>query len=197
MVQLSASTIKAVANHSEAMEADTILKNGRSLKSQTSKRNLAIFVCLLFFGTLYAQEAKPRIAVVPLKCNDCCTSPAVFDLNKAFANTNQFTVIEKAAVAQVLDELGIQNNPSAINSNIAQIGNLLEADKIVVINVSQENRTRTTMFSVVEIEGNETLAVVETKQKVRRTLKNWRVAHVTNCSYSSKLSKSLIDDLLN
>ena len=32
----------AVANNSEAMEADTISKNGRSLKSQTSRVNIII-----------------------------------------------------------------------------------------------------------------------------------------------------------
>ena len=32
-------TIEAVANHGGAMETDTIRKNGRSLKSQTSRGN--------------------------------------------------------------------------------------------------------------------------------------------------------------
>ena len=41
MLQFSNLTIEAaVVNHNEAMEADTISKNGRSLKSQMSRGNL-------------------------------------------------------------------------------------------------------------------------------------------------------------
>jgi len=49
MLQLSNLTIKAaVANQGGAMEADTILKNGRSLKSQMSKGNLFSKIVLFF-----------------------------------------------------------------------------------------------------------------------------------------------------
>ena len=50
----------AFANRSEAMEADTISKNGRNSKSQTSRVNLFIFVFLLLLGAFstYAQESK-------------------------------------------------------------------------------------------------------------------------------------------
>jgi len=62
----------AVANQSGAMEADTILKNGRSSKSQMSRRNIfclcknviITFVCIfafhLFFGiSVFAQNMPP------------------------------------------------------------------------------------------------------------------------------------------
>jgi len=61
----------AVANQSGAMEADTILKNGRSLKSQMSKGNkccFLFFICVFFFGTFSAsaQQSKLKIAVIDL-----------------------------------------------------------------------------------------------------------------------------------
>ena len=50
MLQFSNLTIgRAVANQSEAMEADTISKNGRSLKSHTSRRNFLTIMLGIFF----------------------------------------------------------------------------------------------------------------------------------------------------
>jgi hypothetical protein len=41
--------VTAVANQSGAMEADTISKNGRSLKSHTSRGNISICMLVLLF----------------------------------------------------------------------------------------------------------------------------------------------------
>ena len=54
MLQLSNLTIKAaVANQGGAMEADTILKNGRSLKSQMSRRNFLRNACFAVLLTVF------------------------------------------------------------------------------------------------------------------------------------------------
>ena len=54
MLQFSDLTIEAaVANRSEAMEADTISKNGRSLKSQMSRINGKLFALFILSASTF------------------------------------------------------------------------------------------------------------------------------------------------
>ena len=49
------SSNKAIANNSEAMETETIQKNGASSKSRTSRRNVLMTICLLLCACSFAQ----------------------------------------------------------------------------------------------------------------------------------------------
>ena len=212
MVQLSASTIKAVANRSEAMEADTISKNGRSLKSHTSMRILIVLISLIFVFPYfaYAQETKPSIAVIDL--NYDLEDPSKFEwaeydytntgyLIAALVQTNKYTVIERARVRQVIEELGLESTQNA-SERASEIGNLLGVQKIITGKVLTTNNGRTMVstvsVSLVDIETGtiEAIASTENEWKKRRAGRN-RGKYFESDASRFKSSKILVNDLLN
>jgi len=141
MLQNSNLTIgTAVANQSGAMEADTISKNGRSLKSQMSRINLfslAFFVCFFFFATfsIYAQDAKLRVAVIDLSSTNSkygwSDANAITSiLTTELVNANKYRVVERSRIEQIIRELGLQSTQD-VSARAAEIGKLLGVHKIL------------------------------------------------------------------
>ena len=147
-----------VANQSGAMEADTISKNGRSLKSHTSRRNkcsLVVFVCLLLFSSFsaYAQEAKPRIAVLELSATGGSLDGArelTSILTTELVNTNKFRVAERSRIEQIINELGLQSTQD-VNVRAAEIGKLLGVHKII----TGEYAANTTNIRIINVESGD------------------------------------------
>ena len=123
MLQLSDLTIKlSVTNHSEAMEADTILKNGRNLKKRISKENFLLFGILLFIYCFATTErALSQYIKVPSKEGD--NVQLVFeDERKTFAVYFCWTVSTYIDKGQYADE------------NNKKYRHVSEKDRIKVVN---------------------------------------------------------------
>jgi len=214
MVQFSNLTIgAAVVNQNEAMEAETISKNGRNLKSHTSRRVLVVLISLIFvfpYYFAYAQETKPSIAVIDLKYD--LEDPSKFEWAKddytntgyliaALIQTNKYTVIERARVRQAIEELGLESTQNA-NDRASEIGNLLGAQKVITGKVLTSNNGQTMVSTVsvnlVDIETGaiEATATTANEFKKRRLGKN-RGKYFESDASRFKSSKILIDDLMN
>ena len=132
--------------HISAMETETILKNEASLKSQMSKRNrpnllfFCLFSCLLFVGTFsaYAQQARPRIAIIHLQDNGSQRNitELMSIMTTDLVNTNRFRVVERARVEQIIQEQRFQTTQMT-SAQVARVGQILGVDKIITGEVSR------------------------------------------------------------
>jgi len=198
MVQFSKSVETAVAN-SEAMEPRYHFKNGAKPKSHTSRINLVIFVCLLFFCAFstYAQETKLSIAVVDLKYDASHEWSKTSFLTSALVNSQKYTVTERSRVKQVIDELGLQDTQYA-SDHASEIGDLLGVQKVITGKVyyNKKNRSmgRTLSVNLIDITSGaiEATATVEDEIRVRR---NGRFFE--SDASTLKLSSRALDELLN
>ena len=212
MLQFSDLTIEtAVANHSGAMEADTISKNGRNLKSHTSRKFLVILISLIFVFPYFAytQETKPSIAVIDLKYDfeDPSKFEAKYDYSNtgylitALVQTDKYTVIERAKVRQVIEELGLENTQN-VSDRASEIGNLLGVQKVITGKVLTTDNGRTMVstvsVSLVDIETGtiEATASTSNEWKKRKTGRN-KGAYFESDASRFNSSKILINDLLN
>ena len=211
MAQFSKSIGVAVANRSGAME-DTISKNGRSLKSHTSRRVLVVLVSLIFVFSYfaYAQETKPSIAVIDLKYD--LEDPSKFEWAKydytntgyliaALIQTNKYTVIERAIVRHAIEELGLESMQNA-SDRASEIGNLLGVQKVItgkVLNTHNgQTMVSTVSVSLVDIETGtiEATASSANEWKKRRFGKN-RGKYFESDVSRFQSSKILVNDLMN
>ena len=193
----------AVANQCGAMEADTISKNGRNLKSQMSKRNFVVFVCLIFFGSFstHAQESKHSIAVVNLQYDlPVYEESTIRFLTDELVNTKKYTIVERSKVEQAINELGLQDTQSASerNTHAAEIGNLLGVEKVITGKVSLSDKGRTVSLCLIDVEsGTITTATKEQEWDKVKKKKGNVVRYFESDASTSKTIKSLVNELLN
>jgi TolB-like protein len=202
MVQLSCLGV-AVANQSGAVEFRDHFKNEASSKSHTSSRNLVVFICLIFFSTfsVFAQELKPRIAVVDLQSDVGLYEASKTNfLTKELVSTNRYTVVERAKVEQVISELGLQSTPYSISGRATEIGNLLGVEKVITGKVLHRGENGFTVsISLIDIETGtiEATTTMEQKWDKIKKKKGNVVSFFESDASNVKLMKRLLEELLS
>jgi len=200
----------AVANCSGAMEADTISKNGRSLKSQTSKGNkcaFLFFLCLFFFGIFFvqAQESKLKIAVIDLDYPSSAYASSSVDyynnakrltsiLTTELVSMRKYVVMERSRIDQVMKELGLQSTQNA-SARAAEIGNLLGVHKIITGEYISSNSVSLRLIDI-ESGGIEAAITLDTyvrdkKGKIKKS-KGWSV-RISDEEFAKKLLNALLN----
>jgi len=123
------------------VEPVTISKNRASLKSHMSRGVLVFYLCFISLFSIYAQEKRPRIAVIDFEyVLDHNTPHPSLAKNRAekipsfliieLVNTKKYIVLERSRVDQIIDELGLQSTQN-VSSRAAEIGKLLGTNKII------------------------------------------------------------------
>jgi len=186
------------------LEARYHFKNGTSSKSHTGRRIFIVFISLLFLGILsfsvYAQELKPRIAVIDLQYDviNLHEASKTYFLTNELINTNKYSVVERSKVEHVINDLGLQSTPNSISDSAIEIGNLLGVQKVITGKILYNNKGRTMgrslSINLIDIESGviEATATVEDEIRIRRNGKFFE-----SDASTLKLSKKSLDKLLN
>ena len=203
-------------NSNNAMETRYHSKNGASLKSQMSKGNkysFVIFVCLFFFGAFstYAQEEKPKIAVIDLGFSGKYTAGQYSDVMAAnltgilttdLVNTKKYVVMERSRIQQIINELRLQSTQDA-SARAAEIGHLLGVNKIITGEVVETNigglRAAQVNLRLIDVESGGIEAAVSVDNALRDKkgkMKNNGFYNAVAIS-DTEFAKRILDALLN
>ena len=198
----------AVTNCGGAMESDTISKNGRSLKCQISRRNkwgLLFIVCLFFVGTLstYAQQSKPKIAVIDLSKSDIYNNNQAMNLTGLLTtdlvNTRKYVVMERSRVQQIINELGLQNTQNA-SARAAEIGNLLGVSKIITGELVADGPALRANIRLIDVESGGIEAAVSVDNavrdkngKIKLVCKGCRAYEISDEEFAQKILVALLN----
>jgi len=101
----------------------------------------SVFFLSVFATSLWAQSAKPRLAILELKADTGVPVPAAKTvtrlLNDEIVNSGLFTVVERGDISKVMKEQAFQKSGCVDTTCAVQVGQLLSARKIVIGNVSR------------------------------------------------------------
>ncbi|MBN2411958.1 hypothetical protein JXQ31_09725 [candidate division KSB1 bacterium] len=107
-------------------------------------RVLTFFLIIFMVNTLLYAQNKTRIAVLSFEAKNVNqeTAEAVADiLSTELFNTNRFDVIERQAINKILEEQKLQMTGITDMSQAAEIGKMLNVEKILIGSVSRLGQT--------------------------------------------------------
>ena len=117
-----------------------------------------VYILSIFFASLVLAQAKITIAVLNFEPKNISieTAEAVSDiLSTELFNTNRFQVVERKAVAKIFEEHKLQMSGVTDMDQAAQIGQLLNVQKIMIGSVSKLGSTYIINTRLVNVETGE------------------------------------------
>ncbi|HPG39767.1 MAG TPA: CsgG/HfaB family protein [bacterium] len=121
---------------------------------KTMRVSLVILILFVSQSFLYAQN-KTKIAVLNFEAKNLSqeSADAVADiLSTELFNTNRFDVIERQAILRILSEQELQMTGVTDMSQAAEIGKILNAEKIMIGSVSRLGQTYIINTRLVDVE---------------------------------------------